>query len=108
MAFLFLSASALLSCAHATRPAGRSFSHDGLEREYLVYSPLLKPTHSGKRPLLFVLHGGGGTNRGMIRLTKGRFNKLADRDGFFVVYPQGIDKSWYDGRPDKISGAHRK
>jgi polyhydroxybutyrate depolymerase len=44
----------------------------------------------------------------MVRLTKGRFNELADRDGFFVVYPQGIDKSWNDGRPDRISGAHRK
>jgi polyhydroxybutyrate depolymerase len=41
-------------------------------------------------------------------LTNGRFNELADRDGFFVVYPQGIDKSWNDGRLDKISGAHRK
>jgi polyhydroxybutyrate depolymerase len=74
----------------------------------VFYSPPLKPAHSDKRPLLFVLHGGGGTNRGMVRLTKGRFNELADRDGFFVVYPQGIDKSWNDGRPDKISGAHRK
>jgi polyhydroxybutyrate depolymerase len=74
----------------------------------LLYSPSLKPAHSGKRPLLFVLHGGGGTNRGMIRLTNSRFNQLADRDGFFVVYPQGIDKSWNEGRPDKISGAHRK
>jgi polyhydroxybutyrate depolymerase len=74
----------------------------------LIYSPPLKPSHSDKRPLLFVLHGGGGTNRGMLRLTNRRFNELADRDGFFVVYPQGIDKSWNDGRPDKISGAHRK
>ena len=55
-----------------------------------------------------MLHGGGGTVRGMVRLTKRRFNELADRDGFFVVYPQGIDKSWNEGRPDKISGAHRK
>ena len=108
VALLFIVGSTLFSCAHATRSGGRSFSHDGLQREYLFYFPSLKPAHSGKRPLLFVLHGGGGTNRGMIRLTKGGFNKLADRDGFFVVYPQGIDKSWNDGRPDKISGAHRK
>ena len=44
----------------------------------------------------------------MVRLTNGRFNQLADRDGFFVAYPQGIDKSWNEGRPDKISGAQRK
>jgi polyhydroxybutyrate depolymerase len=71
----------------------------------LIYSPPIKPGHSGDRPLLFVLHGGGGTNRGMFRLTNGRFNELADRDGFFVVYPQGIDKSWNDGRLDKISAS---
>lgn len=98
----------LHSCAHPNRPGGIAFSHDGLQRKYLLYSPALKPTHTGRRPLLLVLHGGGGTNRGMIWLTQERFNELADRDGFFVVYPQGIDKSWNDGRPDKISGAHRK
>ena len=108
IALLFIVGSTLFSCAHTTRSEGRSFSHDGLQRQYLLYSPSLKPAHSGKRPLLLVLHGGGGTHRGMLRLTKKRFNELADRDGFFVVYPQGIDKSWNDSRPDKISGAHRK
>ena len=106
--FLVLSSSFIFSCAHGQRQAERSFNHDGLQRRYRLYSPSLKPNHSGQRPLLFVLHGGGGTNRGMVRLTNGRFNQLADRDGFFVVYPQGIDKSWNDGRTDKISGAHRK
>jgi polyhydroxybutyrate depolymerase len=99
---------ALFSCAHATRQLGYTFSYDGLERQYILYQPAFKTGHSGARPLLLVLHGGGGTNSGMLRLTKGRFNELADRDGFFVVYPQGVDKSWNDGRPDKISGAHRK
>ena len=98
----------LFSCAHTTRQTGHTLSHDGLERRYILYQPDLNTGHSDARPLLMVLHGGGGTNRGMLRLTKGRFNELADRDGFFVVYPQGIDKSWNDGRPDKISGAHRK
>ena len=105
---VLISGLSFLSCAHAIRPAGRSFSHDGLQREYLFYSPSLKPAHSGKRPLLLVLHGGGGTHRAMLRLTQKRFNELADRDGFFVVYPQGIAKSWNDGRPDEISDAHRK
>jgi polyhydroxybutyrate depolymerase len=107
-ALLAVSVSYLLSCAHATGEVNRSIRHDGLERQYLIYTPTPKPAHSGKRPLLLVLHGGGGTHRGMIRLTKRRFNRLADRDGFFVVYPQGVDKSWNEGRPDEISGAHRK
>ena len=106
-----IAAAALLSlsaCAHVPRQRSQILSHDGLEREYILYAPSFKAEHRGARPLLFVLHGGGGTCGGMLRLTNGRFNELADRDGFFVVYPQGIDKSWNDGRPDKISGAHRK
>jgi len=108
IAFTALLLFVLFSCAHAGRQAGHTLSHDGMERQYILYQPSLKTGHSITRPLLLVLHGGGGTNRGMLRLTNGGFNELADRDGFFVVYPQGIDKSWNDGRPDKISGAHRK
>ena len=96
------------SCAHSTRQAGHTFSHDGLERDYILYQPAFNAGHPGTRPLLLVLHGGGGTNHGMLRLTNRRFNALADRDGFFVVYPQGFGKSWNDGRPDRISEAHRK
>ena len=99
--FAAMSLFTLCSCAH-------NFSHDGRARQYILYQPSFKTEHSGARPLLLVLHGGGGKNRGMLRLTNRRFNELADRDGFFVVYPQGIDKSWNEGRPDKISGAHRK
>jgi polyhydroxybutyrate depolymerase len=98
----------LFSCAHAAPQVGYTFSHDGLLRDYILYAPAFRAEHPAKRPLLFVLHGGGGTHRGMIRLTDGRFNELAERDGFFVVYPQGIDKSWNDGRLDRISGAHRR
>lgn len=101
IAFAAVSLFVLCSCAH-------NFSHDGQVRKYILYQPPFKTEHSGARPLLLVLHGGGGKNRGMLRLTNRRFNELADRDGFFVVYPQGIDKSWNDGRPDRISGAHRK
>jgi polyhydroxybutyrate depolymerase len=46
--------------------------------------------------LLIVLHGGGGTAEGMIRFTG--FNQIADANGFIVVYPDGLDKSWNDGR----------
>jgi polyhydroxybutyrate depolymerase len=108
IAFAAVSFFVLFSCAHAKRLGGYTFSHDGMERQYILYRPTFKAGHSGTRPLLLVLHGGGGTNRGMLRLTKSRFNELAERDGFFAVYPQGVDQSWNDGRPDSISGAHRK
>lgn len=56
--------------------------------------------HSQQKPLalLFVLHGGGGSGASMEMLTAGRFNRIADRDGAIVVYPEGIDRHWNDGR----------
>jgi polyhydroxybutyrate depolymerase len=47
-----------------------------------------------------VLHGGGGTAKGMIPIVGGGFEPIADREGFLVVYPDGIEKRWNDGRTD--------
>jgi polyhydroxybutyrate depolymerase len=105
---LALMISSAFSCAFAARTVELTLSHDGLEREYLLYSPPSRPADSDAIPLLLVLHGGGGTHRGMVRLTKSRFHQLADRDGFLVVYPQGIGKGWNEGRDDPISEAHRR
>ncbi len=69
----------------------------GYERSYMVHLP---PVEKMQRPipLLFHIHGGGGTAKGTPGLTFGRFNELADRDGFIVVYPNAINKNWNDGR----------
>ena len=47
-------------------------------------------------PLLIVLHGRLGTGKRMSRQTG--FNEIADKEGFIVVYPDGIKRSWADGR----------
>jgi poly(3-hydroxybutyrate) depolymerase len=75
-----------------------------LDRSYLLYVPdtLAKDQPI---PLLFVFHGGNGESRGIMNLTK--FNPIADRDRFIVVYPQGIGKGWNDGRATVVSQAHR-
>lgn len=67
---------------------------DGQTRRFLVYTPSGAEHLPEKRPLVIVLHGGGGTDRGMARLTKRRFHDLADRDGFYVVYPNAVSKMW--------------
>jgi len=51
-----------------------------------------------------VLHGGGGTGYGMPRFTG--FNAIADRENFIVVYPDGIEKHWNDGREPKRYRTH--
>lgn len=102
-----------LALPSATATAGEqaiktySLQWAGLKRTFILYEPR-QGTAGAPLPLLFVLHGGGGHGRGMITLTKGRFNELADRDRFLVAYPSGIDKNWNDQRSDAIDRAHRE
>ncbi|MBN1967357.1 MAG: prolyl oligopeptidase family serine peptidase [Anaerolineae bacterium] len=74
-----------------------TFEHDGLTRTYRLYVPA---NHDAAQPvpLLFALHGGGGNSRSMERLTEGGFNRLADAHDFLVVYPDGLNQAWNDGR----------
>ena len=74
----------------------QSLDHGGLERTYRLFVP---STYDETRavPLVMALHGGGGTGEKMIELTVD-LNGLADESGFIVVYPDGIEKHWNDGR----------
>ena len=78
-----------------TSGIGTSIVVDGLTRDYVVHLPAGHATLSGL-PLLFAFHGGLGTDTGMNGLTQ--LDTVADSDGFAVVYPQGVDTSWNDGR----------
>jgi polyhydroxybutyrate depolymerase len=49
-------------------------------------------------PLLFILHGGGGSASSMELLTRAAFNRIADREGAIVVYAEGVERHWNDGR----------
>jgi len=80
----------------------------GTQRRFLVHAPADAGRLSGKRPLVLVLHGGGGTDRGMARLTKRRFQELADRDGFYVVYPNAISKMWDFGAGEVSESLQRR
>jgi polyhydroxybutyrate depolymerase len=79
----------------------------GYTRSYSVYSPR-NLEKAKKYPLLVILHGGGGTGKGMPRLTRGGFEKLADAKGAILAYPEGIDKNWNDYRAAKNRKAQRE
>lgn len=72
----------------------------GLTCDYLLHLP---PSLSAHPALIMVFHGGGGTAAQIARLTQ--FDAVSDQDGFVVVYPQGLQRHWNDGRPgvkDKV------
>lgn len=83
-----------------------TLDHDGHERTYALYVPA-SYDDSTPTPLVTVLHGGGGTGRDMASLLRYRFNELAEQDGFIVVYPDGIEQRWDDGRAVSRYRAHR-
>lgn len=96
---LMASALLLLGCAvdAERRHAGTSrheLSVGGVKRHYLLYTPQGVEHQDGVRPLVVVLHGGGGTALGIARELSGTMHRLADREGFYVAYPDAIDKMW--------------
>jgi len=79
--------------------AKRDFEEDlifnDLDRRYHIHLPSNYDV-SSPLPLLIALHGRLGTGKKMIKQTN--FNRIADREGFIVVYPEGFKRGWADGR----------
>ncbi len=69
--------------------------YQGLTRTYKLYLPP-DVADGTPLPLLIALHGGGGTATQFMRYSG--FNDLAESQGFMVVYPDGIERQWHDGR----------
>jgi len=60
---------------------------EGIERQYRVYIPRSYDDVEAV-PLLLALHGGMGSAQQFEKQTG--FNEIAERDGFIVVYPDGL------------------
>ncbi len=117
-ALLVLWLGALAACAQTTPPAGPAppaaglhvltLEHDGQARRYALYVPAR--AGSDPLPLVFSLHGGGVTLEDQIGASgyKSPFKlwmELADSEGFYVVYPEGLPgaygkPTWNDCRGD--------
>ena len=69
-------------CSHIVTPY--YFNYDGQLREYFLYLP---DSLDSNAPLVFVMHGYGGTANSIYNYSK--MNDVADEHGFAVCYPQG-------------------
>src|ERR1700756_5327047 len=83
--------------AASPRDLAGTFRSGGMDRTYMLHIPPGDPVG-----LVLSLHGGGGTGIGQRGLTD--FDAVADAHGLVVVYPDGYDKSWADGRGASPAG----
>jgi len=99
----------ILSCstkmAYPNKPGDHigSIKSHGLRRTYLLHVPIsydaTKPT-----PIVLFFHASHRTGEEAARITN--FNKLADQNNFIVVYPDGVDRVWNDGRVRRSARWH--
>lgn len=67
----------------------QSFTHDGINRQYIYYQPTnINPG----APLVVVMHGYSGSANGIKNYCG--MNTIADINGFAVCYPQGTSDQW--------------
>jgi polyhydroxybutyrate depolymerase len=78
----------------AARDFSGTIESGGIVRAYQVHLPARKASQT--LPLVLVLHGGRGDGAGMRSLTG--MDSSSDTAGFIVLYPDGLQKQWADGR----------
>ncbi len=86
---------AAFSCPQAALAetfARQGLSVGGVARSYLLYEP--QHEGNGERPLVILLHGGGGSARQIADHVGAGFAALADQHGFYIVVPDAVDGSW--------------
>ncbi|GIH09915.1 hypothetical protein Rhe02_79820 [Rhizocola hellebori] len=86
----------ILAGCRAAPSEGETSTHtvtvNGRERSFRVYTP---PGASDKAPLVVMLHGGFGSGTQAQRAYG--WDGLADKEGFIVAYPDGLNRAWNAG-----------
>ncbi|WP_299489520.1 PHB depolymerase family esterase [Acaryochloris sp. IP29b_bin.137] len=87
---------------HSARYFTEKIKHEGIQRTYHIYLPPgLNPNKS--LPLVLVLHGGGGTGRKFDQsLSQGQLKTIAHQRGVILVFPDGVNRQWSDGRTEHL------
>ena len=92
---LALSFFMLIGLAASAQEKKENLIVDELKREFITYLPA--GGGSGQpMPVIISLHGRLGTAEGQLKFAD--FRPIADREKVIIVCPQGINRSWNDGR----------
>lgn len=86
-----IAALAVTLCAHAA--TAETLEIGGVKRTFTAQLPDRKPA-----PLVIVLHG--NTQTGDDMATRTSWPAVARREGFGVLFPDGLNRAWADLRPD--------
>jgi polyhydroxybutyrate depolymerase len=72
----------------------KAMMYDGAARQYIVHVP---PTYEGKAAVPLVIDMHGLTYSNSDQASTSGWRAKSDAEGFIVVYPNGLDKSWNGG-----------
>ncbi|MBB3771034.1 polyhydroxybutyrate depolymerase [Angulomicrobium tetraedrale] len=87
-------ATAQESPGRAVQDGERTITSGGLKREFILHVP--KNAAPGPKPVVIALHGALQPASIMQRYLD--LDAVADREGFVVAYPKGMNLLWNDGR----------
>ena len=90
------------SATQADKEISKTIHHEGVKRTYHIHLP---PGFRKDKPapLVLALHGGGGKGRKFDQgTTQGTLTTAADQRGIVLVFPEGMNKQWCDGRTEII------
>lgn len=103
---LILIPNCLIYSMHSEKLIEKELVFDGLNRSYYIHLPK-NFDKKNSYPVVFVLHGGGRAD-GDELAEYTDFNEIADREGFIVVYPNGVEAQWNDGRGETFRKSDNK
>ncbi|WP_298491602.1 PHB depolymerase family esterase [uncultured Maritimibacter sp.] len=88
-----------LGAARSAQAEEVYFQQDGLTRRFQLLIPDTKPEDTAaRRPLIIVLHGLFQSDRGMPKVTRHQWERIAVDQGAVLVYPNAVGKIWDIGQ----------
>jgi polyhydroxybutyrate depolymerase len=79
---------------HAMGTSTVMLQSGGMNRSYLLHIP---PGYDGTKPLPLVFDVHGYTSFASEQLMRSKWDKMADKEGFVLIDPDGVNKSWNAG-----------